>query len=293
MSPWRIPTHLREKINSDYLKTKVRLRWYEGGGRPAERSFLEAKLRVGARRRKVRLETAFSGTWLTHTALHDQALRRIPQELRPLGVPVPSQLRPVLRIRYTRDRFVDPLAGVRISLDADISAPAVNRELLSVPNPLPLDTAVVEVKGQARELLRTPIKEPEEIGFIMLVIAASLACATFKLAFLGIILGIGVIALFAQRFAAGALTGTPRGGLVVVSVPDREGQSASREIAELLNHRLADGRLESLSQGEDSTVVSYAFSALSHDALLALQTELREKSAGATVNIFFHRSAAI
>ena len=28
--------HLREKINSDYLKTKVRLRWYEGGGRPAE-----------------------------------------------------------------------------------------------------------------------------------------------------------------------------------------------------------------------------------------------------------------
>ena len=155
--------HLREKINSDYLKTKVRLRWYEGGGRPAERSFLEAKLRVGARRRKVRLETAFSGTWLTRTALHDQALRRIPQELRPLGVPVPSQLRPVLRIRYTRDRFVDPLAGVRISLDAEISAPAVNRELLSVPNPLPLDTAVVEVKGQAREL-PTVIRSLTDLG---------------------------------------------------------------------------------------------------------------------------------
>ena len=135
----------------------------EGGGRPAERSFLEAKLRVGARRRKVRLETAFSGTWLTRTALHDQALRRIPQELRPLGVPVPSQLRPVLRIRYTRGRFVDPLAGVRISLDADISAPAVNRKLLSVPNPLPLDTAVVEVKGQAREL-PTVIRHLTDLG---------------------------------------------------------------------------------------------------------------------------------
>ena len=61
----------------------------------------------------------------------------------------------------------------------------------------------------------------------------------------------------------------------------------------VMKSALADGRLESLSQGEDSTVVSYAFSALSHDALLALQTELREKSAGATVNIFFHRSAAL
>ena len=168
---------------------------------------------------------------------------------------------------------------------------SVTAIFIAIQFSLPLSLGLLGALSIVR--FRTPIKEPEKIGFIMLVIAASLACATFKLAFLGIILGIGVIALFAQRLAAGALTGTPRGELVVVSVPDREGQSASREITELLNHRLADGRLESLSQGEDSTVVSYAFSALSHDALLALQTELREKSAGATVNIFFHRSAAI
>src|SRR5215210_7968246 len=34
---------------------------------------------------------------------------------------------------------------------------------------------------------RTPIKEPEEIAFLMVVIAASIACATFNLLFLAAI----------------------------------------------------------------------------------------------------------
>ena len=143
---------LREKINSDYLKTKVRVRWYETEGTPDARSFLEAKFRVGPRRRKVRVETAARGPFLARVPLHDQVLRRIPLELRPVGIPVSSQLRPVLRIRYTRDRFVDRATGVRISLDTRITVPAVNRELVPSVNPLPLHTAVVEVKGQVTEL---------------------------------------------------------------------------------------------------------------------------------------------
>ena len=45
---------------------------------------------------------------------------------------------------------------------------------------------------------RVPVKEPEEIGFVMLVVAASLAVAAFKIAFLGIILGAAVSALTIQ-----------------------------------------------------------------------------------------------
>ena len=93
--------------------------------------------------------------------------------------------------------------------------------------------------------------------------------------------------------ATASLTGSPRGGLVVVSVPENEGESASRAIATLLGDRLKGGRLESLSKGEDATVISYAFASLPADAVLALQTDLAKTSAGSTVNIFFHRSAAI
>ena len=168
---------------------------------------------------------------------------------------------------------------------------SVTAIFIAIQFSLPLSLGLLGALSIVR--FRTPIKEPEEIGFIMLVIAAALACATFNLAFLGVILGVGVVALLAQRWASGVLTGPPKGGLVVVSIPDREGESASREVAELLNARLGEGHLESLSRDDDSTVVSYAFNTLPHDALLALQDELREKSADAKLNIFFHRSAAI
>ena len=46
---------LDEKRNSDYLKTKVRLRWYRVEGRPTDSAFLEVKSRVGSRRDKLRL----------------------------------------------------------------------------------------------------------------------------------------------------------------------------------------------------------------------------------------------
>ena len=168
---------------------------------------------------------------------------------------------------------------------------SVTAIFIAIQFSLPLSLGLLGALSIVR--FRTPIKEPEEIGFIMLVIAAALACATFNLAFLGVILGVGVVALLAQRWASGVLVGPPRGGLIVVSIPDREGESASRAVAELLHARLGDGRLESLSTDDDSTVVSYKFSTLPHAALLALQAELRETSAGARVNVFYHRSAAI
>ena len=168
---------------------------------------------------------------------------------------------------------------------------SVTAIFIAIQFSLPLSLGLLGALSIVR--FRTPIKEPEEVGFIMLVIASALACATFKLSFLGVILGVSVAALLVQRLASETLTGSPRGGLVVVSVPENEGESASRAIATLLGDSLKGGRLESLSKGEDATVISYAFASLPTDAVLTLQTDLAKASAGSTVNIFFHRSAAI
>src|SRR6187401_2453917 len=46
---------LGEKINSDYLKRKIRVRWYSDlDGTVSGPAFVEAKLRVGTNRSKVR-----------------------------------------------------------------------------------------------------------------------------------------------------------------------------------------------------------------------------------------------
>ena len=65
---------------------------------------------------------------------------------------------------------------------------SVTAIFIAIQFSLPLSLGLLGALSIVR--FRTPIKEPEEIGFIMLVIASSLACATFKLSFLGVILAV-------------------------------------------------------------------------------------------------------
>jgi hypothetical protein len=144
---------LGEKINSDYLKQKIRVRWYSDlRGRPAGPSFVEAKLRVGNRRMKVRASLPYSADELASWDLEDPRLLQLPLSLKEHGIDLRDPWRPILLIRYRRDRFIEPLSRSRVSLDADIAAAAVNTRYMSAVDCSPLGSAVVEVKGSADEL---------------------------------------------------------------------------------------------------------------------------------------------
>src|SRR5918996_5561260 len=86
---------------------------------------------------------------------------------------------------------------------------------------LPLSLGLLGALSIVR--FRTPIKEPEEIGFIMLVIAASLACATFKLAFVGLIFVVAIVALLIQSRSR-QFRSAMADGVIVITV---QGSSAT------------------------------------------------------------------
>ncbi|HXW04630.1 MAG TPA: VTC domain-containing protein [Vicinamibacterales bacterium] len=142
---------LSEKINSDYLKTKVRLRWYSSSPGSA-RAFLEIKSRVGALRHKLRTETALTADELRDLPLEHPALVTVLDSARPLGVGLPARLMPALLLRYERFRFVEPVSGSRISVDAGIEAVRGNPQLLGHAFQARLPLAVVEVKGRDDDL---------------------------------------------------------------------------------------------------------------------------------------------
>lgn len=148
---WRF---LYEKINSDYLKTKVRVRWYADIDTevPNDESFLEAKYKIGSRREKVRIKTCFSGAWLSRVNLDNNKLLTIPHLLRPRGLLISEHLYPVFQISYKRWRFVEPLSGARLCIDCDIWAPRVNWQMLPRINAFRLRNAVFELKGRITEL---------------------------------------------------------------------------------------------------------------------------------------------
>jgi hypothetical protein len=155
---------------------------------------------------------------------------------------------------------------------------------------LPLSLGLLGALSIVR--FRTPIKEPEEIGFVMLVIAVSLATATFKLAFVGIILVVALGGLFVQAFARG-VTGRTTDGTIVISLPSGTEPAGRAAITDLLRKRLRKATLESVSQTDHETVMSYNFQGLTDGSLAGLQAELSAAARHSTYNVFFNRPGAL
>ena len=146
-------TSLGEKINSDYLKQKIRVRWYSDlEGCASGPVFAEAKLRMGTRRSKVRARLRVEAEDIARWDLQDPRLLRFPLLLREHGILHHDSWQPIVRIRYRRDRFIERVTHSRVSLDADISGTAANPRFLSAPDLSPLATAVLEIKGDSDEL---------------------------------------------------------------------------------------------------------------------------------------------
>jgi len=142
------------KRNGDFLKSKVRLRWYadehaEENGREIA-CFLEVKRKYGSLCKKERLELPLPAEVLANDPFQDEEILDLPNRVRELGYLAPGVLVPTLLIRYHRRRFLDPRSGSRIVVDTDICASRVNDAYLPAFAPIYPDVGVLEVKGNHR-----------------------------------------------------------------------------------------------------------------------------------------------
>ena len=147
---------------------------------------------------------------------------------------------------------------------------------------LPLSLGLLGALSIVR--FRTPIKEPEEVGFIMLVIAISIATATFKLAFVGLILIMALIALVLQMRRGLRRRGE---GTLVITVPDAAVLESS--VTDAVRRHIAKAQLESLSRHDQQLVMSYAVRDMAPAAVDRLQTDLPALSPGVTFSLFLAR----
>ena len=155
---------------------------------------------------------------------------------------------------------------------------------------LPLSLGLLGALSIVR--FRTPIKEPEEIGFIMLVIATSIAVATFKLAFVGVIFVVALAALFGQALTRRFMgTRVGRNDRHLAAANGKPADPAA--ITALLRKRLPKAKLESVSQTDRETVVSYNFQGISDNALAGFQAELKAAAGPSSYNVFFNRPGAL
>ena len=154
---------------------------------------------------------------------------------------------------------------------------------------LPLSLGLLGALSIVR--FRNPIKEPEEIGFIMLVVATSLCCATFNILFLGIILMVAFIALLAVHFGRRFFDLHQNDGMLIITAPTEIYRRTSDEIAALVDAHVSSKRLDSLVENINDVVLSYGYSNLSDQKMLQLQAALREVDPELKANMYSNAPA--
>lgn len=136
---------------------------------------------------------------------------------------------------------------------------------------------------------RTPIKEPEEAGFLMLVIASALCCATFNLVFLAVLLGVAVAGLFARNRFGGSRSDSDDGLLsVVLSRADHEAHGA--QLLKVLCEKLPGAHLDGVVEGKQEATLTLRFRKMQPEALGDVRQTIAELVPDARTNVYYLRS---
>ncbi len=167
---------------------------------------------------------------------------------------------------------------------------SVTAIFISVQFSLPLSLGLLGALSIVR--FRTPIKEPEEIGFILLVIATSLAAATFNLTFLGITLMVAVIALLLLRSRLPMISAALNDGMLMVTLPAAQA-SQLEELLTLVRGELPHGSLDSINEGDSEVSICYRFRRLPQDRIPDLYARIKDLAASARVSVFFHEAGDV
>ncbi len=148
---------LDEKVNSDYLKTKVRLRWYGdwATGEPSGAVYLEVKQRIGSSRKKYRRRLDWMAETTARLTLEDVRLLEVNRLAAEAGFRFGGPLFPVACLEYRRRRYVEAATGTRICLDHDIRPVRVHGQWGRAAHGLPISEGVFEVKGATERLPAT------------------------------------------------------------------------------------------------------------------------------------------
>ena len=153
---WR---HLREKADGDYLKTKLRLRWYSRNAQwrdnaepDPRQAFAELKRKFGLQRQKQRIEVDQEVDWLEHAPLNAPALLNLPSHLLSRGFALSAPMLPTMLVAYRRRRFLDWRTGTRINIDDEIRVRRSNPQMIQAGRPIAVATPVIEFKGSDNQL---------------------------------------------------------------------------------------------------------------------------------------------
>ena len=164
--------------------------------------------------------------------------------------------------------------GSQIHRSFLLIGPSVTLLFICIQLSLPLSLGLLGALSIVR--FRTPVKEPEEIGFLMLLIATAIAVATFNFLFAVLLCAAMALALGLRRW--GYLRrrwSDRRAGILTINLDSEVYAGREEALTARLNAFCKGLRLESISATESTTSLQYVFTGAVAPGWDALQRDLR------------------
>lgn len=181
--------------------------------------------------------------------------------------------------------------GSQIDRSFLLIGPATTALFIAIQSSLPLSLGLVGALTIVR--FRTPIKEPEEIGFLMLVIAASIACGTFQWILLASLYVLTLTVLLVQRYVPGIVRPRRSDGVLLLVLDGEIAEPTRRGVVAEIEGRLANARLQSVSFAEGVTTFHYSFARVRSEHLQELRDSVGKVAAVRKLTVFFNGQGAL
>ncbi len=164
-----------------------------------------------------------------------------------------------------------------------IGGPAITALFLGIQVSIPLSLGLLGALSFVR--FRTPVKDPAEIGFLLLLIASSIGAATNNYLATGILYAIVFVALGIQWLTRNRFTLFSRGNLMI-SVDQASFPAIESKLTVFLKERLYGLRLVTMSVLEDKVSLNYQYRRKADFNWTAFTSDLNQVTAPGKVEIF-------
>jgi len=164
-----------------------------------------------------------------------------------------------------------------------IGGPAITALFLGIQTSIPLSLGLLGALSFVR--FRTPVKDPAEIGFLLLLIASSIGAATKNYLITGMLFVVVIVALAIQWLARNRGTMFGRGHLII-SVDQASFPPMEKRLTSFLKERLPGLNLETMSTMDNRVGLHYQYRKRKDCDWTAFTNELNQLANQAKVEIF-------
>jgi hypothetical protein len=164
-----------------------------------------------------------------------------------------------------------------------IGGPAITMLFLTIQTSVPLSLGLLGAMSFVR--FRTPVKDPAEIGFLLLLIASSVGAATSNYAATVMLIVLVTVVLSTQWLVQKRVSGFERGHLII-SVDQQSFDVVEKRLTGFLAERLRGLRLETMSSTGGRVGLHYQYHRQPGLDWPAFTSDLNQLAGSAEVEVF-------